>query len=105
MLRKAFAATALFAALVAPLAASAGEVQNRINHEQQRINQGAENGTLTYREYQRLDNGLDRIQAQRNRDLRRDDGHLTASQYRQLNREENQLSDHIWYDKHDGPGR
>ena len=105
MFRKAFAATALFAALVAPLAASAGEVQNRVNHEQQRINQGAESGTLSYREYQGLDNRLDHIQAQRNRDLRRNDGHLTRGEYRQLNREENQLSDHIWYDKHDGPGR
>ena len=105
MFRKAFAATALFAALVAPLAANAGEVQNRINHEQQRLNQGAEHGTLSWPEYRQLDNRLDSIQSQRNRDLRRDDGHLTASQYRQLNREENQLSDHIWYDKHDGPGR
>ena len=105
MFRKAFAAAALVATFAAPLAASAGEVENRVDHQQQRINQGVENGSLTYGEYQHLDNGLDRIQAQRNRDLRRDDGHLTAAQYRQLNREENRLSDRIWYQKHDGPGR
>ena len=105
MFRKAFAATALFAALVAPLAANAGEVQNRINHEQQRINQGVRSGSLTHGEYQHLDNGLDHITAQRNRDLRRNDGHLTAAQYRQLNREQNRLSGHIWNRKHDGPGR
>ena len=105
MFRKAFAAAALAAAVAAPLAASAGEVQNRINHEQQRINQGVYNGTLSPREYQLLDNGLDRIAAQRNRDLQRDGGPLTAAQYRQLNREQNRLSNRIWNEKHDGPGR
>jgi hypothetical protein len=100
MFTKALIATALFAALVAPLAASAGEVEGRIDNQQSRINQGVRSGSLTYGEYHRLDNGLDHIQAQRARDLRRDDGHLTASQYHQLNRQENNLSDRISFDKH-----
>ena len=58
------------------------------------------NGSLTYGEYRRVDNGLDRIQAQRARDLRRNDGHLTAGERAQLNREENRLSDRIYFDKH-----
>lgn len=100
MFTKALISTALLAALVAPLAASAGEVQNRINDQQGRINQGVRNGSLTYGEYHRLDNGLDRIQAQRNRDLARNDGRLTPGEYRSLNRQENRLSDRIYYDKH-----
>lgn len=100
MLTKTLLATALFASFVAPLAASAGEVENRVHHENARIDQGVRNGSLTYGEYHRLDNGLDRIQAERNRDLRRDDGRLTAAQHRTLNRQENNLSSRIYFDKH-----
>ena len=101
MFTKALVATALLASLVAPLAASAdGEVEQRVDNQQQRINQGVHNGSLTYGEYHRLDNGLDRISAQRARDLRRNDGRLTPAEYKQLNREENRLSDRIYYDKH-----
>lgn len=101
MFTKSLVAAALLTSLVAPLAASAGEVQNRIHRENARIDQGVRNGSLTQREYNRLDNGLDRIQAERNRDLRRNDGHLTAAEYRRLNRQENRLSDQIYLQKHD----
>jgi hypothetical protein len=100
MFAKTLVSAALLAALVAPLAASAGEVQNRINNENGRINQGVRNGSLTYGEYHRLDNSADHIQAERNRDLRRNDGHLTPAEYRQLNRQQNRLSDRISFDKH-----
>jgi hypothetical protein len=92
------AATALVALI--PLAASAGEVENRIHDQNARIDQGVRNGSLTYGEYRGVDNRLDRIQAQRNRDLRSDGGHLTAGQYARLNHEENNLSDRIYFDKH-----
>ncbi len=90
------------ASLVAfmPLAASAGEVENRIHDQNARINQGIRNGSVTYGEDRRLDRSLDSIQAQRNRDLRRNDGHLTRGEYAHLNREENNLSDRIYFDKH-----
>lgn len=100
MFTKTLVATALLATLIAPLAANAGEVQNRINRENARINQGVRNGSLTYGEYHRLDHSADRIQAQRNRDLRRNDGHLTPAEYRSLNRQQNNLSDRIYFDKH-----
>ncbi|HEV8020330.1 MAG TPA: hypothetical protein VGP41_03640 [Candidatus Lustribacter sp.] len=92
------AATALVALI--PLAASAGEVENRVHNENARIDQGVRSGSLTYGEYRGVDGRLDSIQAQRNRDLRADDGHLTGRQYAQLNREENNLSDRIYFDKH-----
>jgi hypothetical protein len=102
MFSKILVSTALLAALVAPLAASAGEVQNRIDYQQHRINQGVRNGTLSYGEANRLDRAENRIQIQRNRDLRRNDGHLTGAEYRSLNRQENRLSAHIYRTKHDG---
>ena len=101
MFTKTLVAAALLASLVAPLAASAdGEVEHRIDNQQARIRQGVRNDSLTPGEYRRLDNGLDHIQAQRRRDLRRNDGHLTAAEYRQLNREQNRLSNRIYADKH-----
>jgi hypothetical protein len=99
MFTKAIVATALLASLVTPLAANAGEVRNRLHHENARIDQGVRNGSLTYGEYRRLDNEADRIAAQRRRDLR--DGRLSPAEYRQLNREENRLSDQIYFQKHD----
>ncbi len=92
------AATALVALI--PLAASAGEVENRIHDQQARINQGLHNGSLTRGEYDRVEGRLDQIRFQRNRDLRRDDGHLSRHQFAQLNREENHLSGSIYFDKH-----
>jgi hypothetical protein len=83
-----------------PLAASAGEVENRVDNQQTRINQGVHNGSMTYGEYHRTEGRLDQIQGQRNRDLRADGGHLTAGQYAHLNREENNLSGRIYFDKH-----
>jgi hypothetical protein len=94
----AIAATALIALI--PLAASAGEVEARLHNENARINQGIRNGSLTYSEDRRVDGRLHQIQAQRNRDLRNNGGHLTAGQYAQLNHEENHLSNHIYFDKH-----
>lgn len=91
------------AALVAliPLAASAGEVENRIHNQNARIDQGARSGSLTYREDRGVDHRLNDIQAQRNRDLHRNGGHLTPGQYARLNHKENNLSNRIYFDKHD----
>jgi hypothetical protein len=92
------AATALVALI--PLAASAGEVENRVHNEQGRINQGVHNGSMTYGEYARTEGRLDQIQAQRNRDLRANGGHLTGRETANLNRDENHLSNRIYFDKH-----
>jgi hypothetical protein len=99
MFKQALIATIALAAFI-PVAASAGEVQNRIDNQNARINQGVRNGSLTYGEYHRLDSGADRIQYERNRDLRANGGRLTTAEYRNLNRQENNLSDRIYFDKH-----
>ena len=104
MFKKALIISLAVASFV-PVAASAGEVQNRLNNETARVDQGVHDGSLTYGEYHRLDNSQDRIQAERNRDLRANGGRLTAGEYRQLNREENNLSDRIAFDKHNRFGQ
>lgn len=99
MFKQVLIASIALAAFI-PVAASAGEVQNRINNENGRINQGVRSGSVTYGEYHRLDRTADRIQFQRNRDLRTNGGHLTPAEYHNLNREENNLSGRIYLDKH-----
>jgi hypothetical protein len=99
--------TAAFAALVAPLAASAGEVGNRVENQQDRIQQGVRSGQLTFGEYRNDERHLDGINDQRRADLRRNDGHLTPWQHAQLNRELNHNSGRIYFTKHnraDQPG-
>jgi hypothetical protein len=93
-------AFAAFAAATIPLAASAGEVHNRVNNQQARINQGVRSGQLTQGEYDRDENHLDRINAQRDRDLRQNGGHLTSGEHYQLNHELNRNSNRIYFTKH-----
>ena len=62
-----------------PLAANAGEVNNRIHNEQARINQGVSSGQLTRGEYMNVETRLQRINANRRRDLRANGGRLTVA--------------------------
>lgn len=94
------------ASLVAPLSAQAGEVSHREAHQQNRIYQGVQNGTISSREYDRLEHQEARLNAQRVRDLHDGDGRdgLNRHQYVQLNREENHLSREIYRSKHNDSG-
>ncbi len=82
------------------LPALAGEVGNRVENQQDRINQGVKDGQLTYGEYKSVDGSLDRINAQRKRDLAANGGKLTTAERRQLNHELNNNSDRIYFDNH-----
>jgi PBP1b-binding outer membrane lipoprotein LpoB len=97
---KSLLGAAFLLAVSAPLAAGAGEVQNRIDRQQTRINQGVASGQLTRREYNSTEGHLQAIEAQRRRDLRANGGRLTVAEHRQLNREENRNSRRIYFDKH-----
>jgi hypothetical protein len=100
MFRKIVIITAALATLLAPLAASAGEIGNRVENQQDRIQQGVHDGQLTFGEYRNDERHLDVINTQRRYDLRRDDGHLTGAQRGQLNRELNNNSERIYFTKH-----
>ncbi len=96
---------AAFTAAMIPSLARADEVQDRIQRQNARINQGVRSGQLTQGEYRRDDARLDRIEAQRRRDLR--NGPLTSAEEKRLNRELNRNSDGIHFTKHnraDQPG-
>lgn len=83
-----------------PAIASAGEVANRLENQQDRIQQGVRDGQINHREYRNLEHREASINKQRLADLKKDGGHLTAKDYRQLNREEDRVSNAIYRDRH-----
>jgi hypothetical protein len=91
---------AAFAVAMFPGVAQAGEVDNRVNRQQARINQGVRSGQLTRREYNRDESRLDHINALRERDLARNGGHLMAGEHYRLNRDLNGDSRQIYFTKH-----
>ena len=82
------------------LAASAGEVSNRVENQQDRIAAGVHNGQLSGREYVNDEAHLRAINARRRFDLARNGGYLTAHQKVQLNRKLNHNSARIYRTKH-----
>ncbi len=96
----ALAAVAALLVSALPLVANAGEVDNRINRQQSRIDQGVTSGQLTRHEYNSVESRLDKINASRVHDLRMNDGHLTTGERENLNKRENRLSNTIYFDKH-----
>lgn len=98
-------ALACAAAFAAPLTAQAGEVHHRQVRQEQRIDAGVDNGTLSAREAARLQSQEARLAAQRSKDLHDGDGRdgLSGRQFLHLNREQNRLSREIYREKHDGP--
>ncbi|MBD5654644.1 MAG: hypothetical protein IAI50_05625 [Candidatus Eremiobacteraeota bacterium] len=95
-------AVAVVAFAAVPSAAQSGEVQNRVNHQQARINQGLKSGQLTHKEARRDERHLKSIEAQRNRDLARNGGHLTAAEKSHLNGRLNNNSGRVYNTKHNG---
>ena len=82
------------------LAASAQEIRGREIDQQQRIGQGLSSGQITARGAANLENREAAINTSRAADLTANGGHLTGSEYRNLNRRENALSHQIYVDKH-----
>jgi uncharacterized protein HemX len=90
------------AVLLAASDASAGPIRNRKVNQQERIAQGVRSGELTAGETARLE-GRERALNQEERDMRKlDGGRLTGQDRRTINQQQNQLSRHIYRQKHDG---
>ena len=85
-----------------PLAASAGEVYNRVENQQDRIAAGVHDGQLSRGEFRNDEAHLAAINAQRQWDLARNGGYLTGREKVQLNRELNRNSARIYRTRHDG---
>jgi Ni/Co efflux regulator RcnB len=86
--------------VVAPIAAQAGQIQHRINHQETRIYQGVRNGSISSQEYKHLERREDRIEAARLRAIRSGGKFTKAEKYR-LNHRLNNASRRIYHDKHD----
>ena len=79
------------------------KINQREHNQQRRINQGIKSGELTRPEARRLEAQEGRIRADEKID--KADGKVTPKERRQLDRELNRTSKHIYNQKHDGQER
>ena len=79
-------------------------IAGRQEYQRDRIREGAEEGDLTRREASRL-RERSRDIAEDRRDARQDDGVIDRQERRQLQREQNRLSDQIYRQRHDDDAR
>lgn len=80
--------------------AMAGEVDRREENQQDRIANGVKSGQLTPGETAHLEKQEQRIDNQVKTERAANGGHLTAAERRQVNREQNRESRHIYAAKH-----
>jgi Aminoglycoside-2''-adenylyltransferase len=78
----------------------ANQINQREADQQKRIANGVKTAKLTPRQTARLERGEQRLQKNEERDMAKDNGHLTTKDQRQLNREANHMSKRIAADKH-----
>jgi hypothetical protein len=76
------------------------QVNRRETRQQNRIANGVKNGKLTPGQTAHLEKGEQRLQNNEKKDMAKDNGHLTKTNQRQLNREANHMSKRIHNDKH-----
>ena len=76
------------------------QVDNRLENQKDRIQQGVKNGTLTKQEARQMWNHDRRIANQERKDMAANGGHLTKQEQHQLNRELNKNSKQIYKEKH-----
>jgi hypothetical protein len=87
------------AVILMPLSARAGEIQNRLNRQQGRINQGIHNGSISPKEARNLKRHEASIRAERARDIR-SSGKFTQAEKRHLNQRLDRASRNIYRAKH-----
>jgi hypothetical protein len=87
------------AVVFAPLSVRAGEIQNRLERQQGRINQGIHNGSLSPKEVRNLKRREASIRSERARDIR-SGGKFTQAEKRHLNRRLDRTSHDIYRYKH-----
>ncbi len=110
MIRLPLIAAGLAMALApAPALADPGPVQQRIDKQQQRIDQGVASGALRPGEAAHDEAHIQQDEAMRNRDLAAHGGHLTSAERSRLHAKLDHNSHRIYDSKHNGkiaaPGR
>lgn len=98
---------ALLLAIAAPVFAAdpvaTPGIEQRIQNQERRIEQGERSGALTAREANRLERKEQRIERAENR--AKADGQVTAQERHQLKRQLNQQNRRIYREKHDRQSR
>jgi hypothetical protein len=75
------------------------QVNRREGNQQQRIANGVKNGTLTSKQTANLEKRETNLQNREKADMAKHNGHLTKSEQKGLNRQENRISRSIKRDK------
>ncbi len=81
--------------------AQTNEINQRQKHQQKRIGEGVENGSLTPAETARLEKQESAIHHEVKTDRKANGGTLTAQERRQVNRQQNRESKRIYRQKRD----
>ena len=76
------------------------QVNDRLENENKRINQGVSNGTLSPGEAHQLHREDRVIRRRERRFARHHGGHISVGEERRLNRQENAVSNQIYNEKH-----
>jgi len=77
------------------------QVNNREEHQQQRIANGIQKGTLNSKQASNLEKRETAVQNREKADMAKHNGHLTKSEQAGINRQQNRVSKSIYDDKHD----
>lgn len=75
------------------------EVNRREENQQQRIGNGVKNGTLTPQQTSNLERREANVQNREQRDMAKNNGHLTKGEQNGINRQQNRISKSIAKDK------
>jgi hypothetical protein len=76
------------------------EVNQREENQQQRIGNGVKNGTLTPQQTSNLEKREANVQNREQKDMAKNNGHLTKAEQNGINRQQNRISKSIYQDKH-----
>ncbi len=75
------------------------EVNQREENQQQRIGNGVKNGTLTPQQTSNLEHREANVQNREQKDMAKNNGHLTKAEQNGINRQQNRISKSIAKDK------
>jgi hypothetical protein len=78
------------------------EVNQREQNQQDRIANGVKNGRLNAKQTSNLEKREASVQNREQKDMAKNNGHLTKAEQRGINRQQNRISKSIYKDKHEG---
>ena len=77
------------------------EVNQREQNQQDRIANGLKNGTLNANQASNLEKREASVQNREQKDMAKNNGHLTKAEQKGINRQQNRISKSIYKDKHE----